>query len=127
MIETTGGRVSFIGDVISNEQLADWYDATADYIEVHGWTRKQLCDRKTGAVCASGALCAIVAPEMFGLVKAHVPVVITGSYTFWMEAARRTMTGPRTGKPLSYWNDHMAKDRFEVIDLFRNRAKELRA
>jgi hypothetical protein len=110
-------------DSITNTELADYYDAAADYLIIHGWTRTELYNNRSGAVCASGALCATLSPTLFEQVVAGQPIVITGStYLRWMEAARRLLDG----WSVSHWNDNIAKDQDEVIEKFRSRAKELR-
>jgi len=123
-ITTTGGMaIIMIPDQISNAELADHYDAAADYLIIHGWTKGELYNNRTGAVCASGALCAVMTPKLFTLVTEGKPIVIIGSpYAQWMEAARRAVGS----QSISHWNDYLAKDMNEVIEMFRSRAKELR-
>jgi len=112
-------------------ELAEIYDAAADYLEVHGHCTGTLVD-ETGAVCASGAICAVIDPELL-VCKPFASVDEEGRFTKdgqrWYDAIQGlklpiTLSGRRMS--LTRWNDDVAEDSFEVIDLFRNAAKGLR-
>lgn len=117
---------------LTDAELADLYDAAADYLEVHGWTRAQLFNPLTGAVCASGAVGAVIDARMVEGTQPHL--YRTGPpYARWLRALRRitneflpqrdTARGPMS---VSVWNDIMATDEYEVMDVFRGAAKSLR-
>jgi hypothetical protein len=116
---------------MNNLELADYYDKAADYIEVHGWITGTLRRTSTGAVCAIGALGCAIEPRMVEGNWSTTNAYRGGlPWANWQVAARRIlefMPNPGTDLiSLSLWNDEVATDKFEVIDLFRNAAKALR-
>ena len=98
--------------------LADIYDAAADYLETHDWLRGQFCHEKTGAVCLGGAL-------------SKVTVNNNTAYTAAVEDIADALPLVEVGKgvmvkSITVWNDRVAQDKFEVMDVLRGRAKTLR-
>lgn len=94
------------------------FDAGALYLEKHDWTRNTIQDAQ-GKVCALGALqfsgCPRVMLEWFGkFLAGRTPVLIQ---------LTRYDVRYRVGdacKVIPFWNDNIAKDRAEVIAMFRD-------
>ena len=117
-------------------ERADLYDAAADYIEVHGWTVSKLEDTTTGEVCVSGAIGAVINPTLIRWDVGHQST--DTEVAEWQQATMALREfikhlddivgtknfGP-TRNPIA-WNNRIAKNKYEVIDLLRRAAKAIR-
>ena len=91
-----------------NLELAELYETAADYIEVHGWARGTFRNPDTGQVCAGGALSAV-----------------TPNNQLYCDAIA-DLGDLLPLRSITLWNDEVVKDKYEVLDAFRDRAKTLR-
>jgi len=118
---------------MNNQEKADAYDRAADYIEANGWCRNRL-SMPSGEVCIVGATGVAVNPQ---LVLDHAPVA--WGQPAWGEIEHDRQDWyilnlgldefiPEDAPYLAIvnWNNMVAKDKFEVIDLLRHAAKEVR-
>jgi hypothetical protein len=95
---------------------ADILEASADYMEVHGWTRLEAIS-ENGEVCMYGA---------FYEVTNSLP---ENSLSEYMDAynqireAYACLYKALEGYQIAEWNDHVCASKYEAIDMFRRAAK----
>lgn len=115
-------------------ETADILEAAADILETRGWCQRRFHDAD-GAYCAVGSLL-----EAAGYYSLNKEVADGASYQELLEkspvrrglarqaAAAVSVPGKlcRGASTLQFWNDTPGRTRGEVIDLFKNTAKDIR-
>ena len=114
-----------LSDAMTNQQMADVYDAAADYIEVHGWAVGETMTA-TGEVCMSGAIGVSLDPEMVTPNGMHFTDISDVAWNTWFKLDAKLSDVKLDGRAVSEWNDEFAGDQYEVINMLRDMAKDLR-
>ena len=103
--------------------VAEVLERAADVIERDGWCRNEITT-PDGRVCLVGA----IERAAFGRDYESGPVTDQE----WdlrcgaVSAANRAITGCDSMSAAARWNDNEAKDQYDVIDLLRHTAKDIR-
>lgn len=104
---------------MNSQEMAQWLEDAADVLETGGWGRGSYFNHRTSAHCALGALA-----RARNAMTADGTVAWTSSYMQDATSVTRAM-GFRQSGELLVWNDEQ-DTASEVIDLFKNTAKDLR-
>ncbi len=93
------------------EQVADGLDATARYLQAHGWTQGAYL-KEDGSACAVGAIYKTL--NTFYLVPYQCQSIVS------------LMTFDMDRLPIIGWNDRPGRTKEEVISLFHQAATKVR-
>jgi hypothetical protein len=105
---------------MSREALAEWLHEAADYIEKNGWWRGSLRGPNRKQVCSLGAIL-----YCRGLTEGDENMDEVREVAWAIcEALGIQLSEPQVAvNELVQWNDHAAKNKEEVVDLFRKAEK----